>query len=133
MKVLSKLLALAVFVAALSAPANAALSITAHLINENASGGAAGQCPQTYNFTGTINAAGWIAGSHRIVTYRFEKSDGTIEKTHQWTAPAAPGSKQVVDSWTLGGTSDRWEVLHVLTPIDVVSEKSHVHPHCPGT
>ena len=134
MKVLSRLLVLAVFLAALCVPANAALSITAHLTNTNASGAAeGGPCPTTFNFTGTITAAGWQAGSNRVITYRFERSDGTNEKTHQWTSPIGGGSKQVVDSWSLGGTSERWEVLHVLTPIDVVSQKSHIHPHCQGS
>ena len=134
MKVLSRLLVVAIFLAALCAPASAALSITVHVTNISSSETQSGAaCPVTYNFTGTINAEGWSAGSNRVVTYRFERSDGTNEKTHQWTSPIGGGSKQVVDSWTLGGKKEQWEVLHVLTPIDVVSQRSHVHPNCPGT
>jgi hypothetical protein len=131
MKVLSKLLVLAVLLAALSAPANAALHITATLTNENAAGGL-GPCPWTFNFTGTITATGWMAGSDRIVHYRFERSDGTNEKTHQLTFPVGGGEKQVVDSWTHGGTGNAWAQLHILSPIDVLSNKSHFSTKCPG-
>lgn len=131
MKLLSKLLVLAFVLAALSAPAAAALSITANLTNENAAGGL-GPCPQTFNFTGTINATGWAAGSDRVVHYRFERSDGTQLKTHQVTFPMGGGSKQVVDSWTHGGTGNAWAQLHILSPIDVLSHKSHFSTKCPG-
>jgi hypothetical protein len=132
MRLLSKLLVVAVVLTALSAPANAALSITAHLTNVNAAGEGVGPCPNTFNFTGTINTAGWLAGSDRVVHYRFERSDGTMEKTHQVTMPMGVGSKQVVDSWTHGGSGNAWEQLHILKPIDVLSSKSHFSTKCPG-
>jgi opacity protein-like surface antigen len=131
MKLLSKLLVLAVVLAALGAPANAALSITANLTNVNAAGDM-GPCPQTFNFTGTIHTSGWLAGSDGKVQYRFERSDGSHGKTHQLTFPTSGGSKQVVDSWTHGGTGNAWELLHVLKPIDVLSHKSHFSTKCPG-
>jgi hypothetical protein len=132
MRLLSKLLVIAVVVAALGAPANAALSITAHLTNVNAAGEGVGPCPNTFNFTGTINTAGWLAGSNGQIQYRFERSDGTIEKTHQLTFPVAGGSKQVVDSWSKGGKGNFWEQLHILKPIDVLSNKSHFSVLCHG-
>jgi len=132
MKLLSKLLVLAVILAALVAPANAALSVTATLTNVNAAGEGVGPCPNTFNFTGNITATGWMAGSDRVVHYRFERSDGTMEKTHQITFPVGGGTKQVVDSWTHGGSGNAWEVLHVLKPIDVLSHKSHFSTKCPG-
>jgi hypothetical protein len=132
MKLLSKLLVVAVVLTALCATANAALSITAHLTNVNAAGEGVGPCPNTFNFTGTINTTGWLAGSNGQIQYRFERSDGTNEKTHQLTFPVSGGSKQVVDSWTHGGKGNYWEQLHILKPIDVLSNKSHFSVNCHG-
>jgi hypothetical protein len=57
MRILSKLLAFAVVLVALWAPANAAPTITVNLTNASATGSEnLGQCPQTFNFTGTIDA-----------------------------------------------------------------------------
>jgi hypothetical protein len=129
---LSKVLVLAVVLAALCAPANAALHISATLSNLNSSGSPAqGPCPQTFNFTGRITATGWLAGSDRVIHYRFERSDGTNEKTHQLTFPVGGGTLQVVDSWSEGGRGSFWGQLHILQPIDVLSNKSHFDVHCP--
>ena len=75
-----------------------------------------GPCPKTIHFWGTIAASG--AG---IVTYRWERSDGTANATEVITFTAA-GSQTVTNLWTRGeGTG--WQLLHVLTPNDAVSSQ----------
>lgn len=132
MKILSKLLVLAVVVIAFSTPANAAPTVTVTLTNLSATGSESiGQCPQTFNFTGIINTSGWPAGSDRIVEYRFEGSNGVVGMTHMTIFPEAGGSKNVVDSWTVGGKNSYYAQLHILTPVDVLSNKSTFSSHCP--
>jgi hypothetical protein len=131
MRILLKLLVLAVVLAALWVPANAAPTITATLTNAAATGSESiGQCPQTFNFTGTIDARAWPAGSDRIVEYRFEGIDGVVEMTHMVIFPEGGGSKTVAASWTQFGKGTYWAQLHILKPIDVLSNKSSFSTHC---
>ncbi len=75
-----------------------------------------GPCPKTIHFWGTIAANGPGA-----VTYRWERSDGTMTAAETITFTAA-GSQTVANLWTRGeGTG--WQRLHVLTPNDAVSSQ----------
>ena len=76
-----------------------------------------GPCPKTIHFWGTITANG-----PGIVTYRWERSDGTIATDIETIAFTAAGSQNVTNLWTRGeGTG--WQRLHVLTPDDAVSSQ----------
>jgi hypothetical protein len=128
MRLWSKLLVFAVVCGALSAAASAAatpITVTLHGPNSMVGGGA-GQCPQVENFTGTIHGAAGTA-----VTYRFVRSSTGNEATHSVTIPAA-GSKQVVETWTVGKSGSYSLTLHVLTPTSVVSSKAGFQVNCPG-
>lgn len=132
MRILSKQLMLAAVVIALSTPAYAAPTVTVTLTNASATGSEnLGQCPQTFNFTGIITTSGWPAGSNRIVEYRFEGSDSVVEMTHMITFPEGGGSKTVAESWTHGGKGTYWAQLHILKPIDVLSNQSSFTTYCP--
>lgn len=75
-----------------------------------------GPCPKTIHFWGTISA-----GGPGVVTYKWERSDGTANATEVITFTAA-GPQTVTNLWTRGeGTG--WQRLHVLTPNDAVSSQ----------
>ena len=131
MRILSKLLVFAIALAASWTQANAAPTITVNLTNASATGSEnLAQCPQTFNFTGTIDTSGWPAGSDRVVAYRFEGIDGVVEMTHMVIFPEGGGSKTVAASWTPFGSGTYWAQLHILKPIDVLSNKSSFTTHC---
>lgn len=132
MRILSKLLVLAAVVMAFTTRANAAPTVTVTLTNASATGSEnLGQCPQTFNFTGTITTSGWPAGSDRIVEYRFEGIDGVVEMTHMIIFPEGGGSKSVAESWTKSGKGTYWALLHILKPVDVLSNRSSFTTYCP--
>jgi hypothetical protein len=78
-----------------------------------------GPCPVVFTFSGTITTH-----DATTVTYRWERSDGTMGPTI--SLPFATASSQTVtDSWKLSttGTSKFWAQLHVLTPDDISSDQ----------
>jgi hypothetical protein len=76
-----------------------------------------GPCPKTIHFWGTIATSG-----PGIVTYRWERSDGTATAAPETIIFTAAGTQTVTNIWTRGeGTG--WQRLHVLTPNDAVSSQ----------
>lgn len=82
-------------------------------------------CPQTFNFSGVINANG--AGT---VTYKWERSDGAGAPTESVTFSGA-GSQTVSDTWTIGGTYSGWEKVKILTPNSTESNQANFTISCP--
>jgi hypothetical protein len=79
-----------------------------------------GSCPMTFTFTGDIVTNGPVS-----VTYRWERSDGAVGGPQILTANGA-GDQYVQTSWTIGdkGQFSGYDVLHVLQPVDMYSDKS---------
>jgi hypothetical protein len=78
----------------------------------------AGHCPTVINFTATI-----YVNRPSVVTYRWERSDqaaGPVQSVN-----VAGGSQTVGVGWQLSGPSgvpiNGWQVLHVLSPGDLMS------------
>ena len=77
-------------------------------------------CPTKFIFTGAI-----ITDGPATVTYRWERSDGATSPVQTLNFGAA-GTQTVQTTWQLGGsgmTFSGWEVIHVLTPNNMYSEK----------
>jgi hypothetical protein len=83
-----------------------------------------GACPKTFNFYAviTVNGPG-------TVTYRWERSDGASGTTKSITFAAA-GSQTVTDSWTIGISYSGWQVVHILTPNDSLSNQANFTLTC---
>jgi hypothetical protein len=75
-----------------------------------------GTCPTTVNFSATITANG-----PGTITYRWERSDGTVSPVQSSTFASA-GTQMVSTTWTRGGGTG-WQLLHILTPRDAVSNQ----------
>ena len=73
-----------------------------------------GPCPTTVNFSATI-----IANGPGTITYRWERSDGTVSPVQSSTFASA-GTQMVSTTWTRSGGTG-WQLLHILTPSDAVS------------
>lgn len=80
---------------------------------------------KTFDATGTITANG--AGT---VNYRWDKSDGTFGSTQSVVFNGAE-TKTVTSNWNLSSAGDRWFKLHVLTPMDKVSDQANFTLSCP--
>lgn len=80
-----------------------------------------GPGPTTINFIADITVDGPCT-----VTYKWERSDGVSGLVETLTFSAA-GTKQVTDTWMLGGgpgTGVVWERVSVLTPLPMLSNKA---------
>jgi hypothetical protein len=122
MRFLSKLFLLTVAFGVLcAAVATARTNITATLHSNNP--GTSAACPWTENFTGTIRGAPGTP-----VTYRFDRNNGNGQ-TQSTTIPPG-GSKQVSDSWTSSISGDKWEILRVITPQEVSSNRATFQVRC---
>lgn len=95
-------------------------SVTASVENDSYTG----SCPYQFNFTAVIEVNG--PGE---VTYKWERSDGALapEKTITFTEA---GSKSVTTSWQLGLDFSGWQQLHILSPIDLTSNRANFNLNC---
>ena len=84
----------------------------------------AGPCPKTFNFIGAITTNG-----PGTVTYRWERSDGSIGYVQSATFSAA-SLQTVTRSWEIGKTFTGWQRLHVLTPNDSLSNQASFTMTC---
>jgi hypothetical protein len=83
----------------------------------------------SFTYTGTITATGATA-----ITYRWERSDGTLDAV-QSVQLAAAGSLSVTSTWAAGfciGNSNQamWVRLNVLTPNVIESPKTNFTRTC---
>jgi len=73
-----------------------------------------GPCPAIISFSAAITANG-----PGTITYRWERSDGTVSPVQSSTFASA-GTQMISTTWTMGGGTG-WQLLHILTPRDAVS------------
>ena len=79
-------------------------------------------------FTGRISAV----GGQGTVSYRFQQSDGGSNPV-QVLKFDGPGSQDITRTWTLGGpgfTYSGWELIEVLDPQNLQSEKASFSVKC---
>ncbi len=88
-----------------------------------------GPCPATITFSGRIST---IGGSGRV-SYKFLWSDGASSPVQTLTFDS-PGSKDVSETWTLGGsnlpTFSGWAALQILEPQELPSEQASFTLRC---
>jgi len=89
-----------------------------------------GKCPGVITFKGSISAR--RAGR---VQYKFIRSDGAFAPV-QTLEFAAPGSKPVGTTWTLGGAGlpsyNGWEAIQIVYPASVQSNRASFSLRCRG-
>jgi hypothetical protein len=81
-----------------------------------------GPCPVTIRFTGTISV-----NRPCQVQYKFIRSDGALAPIRSLTF-AAPGTKPVSNTWTLGGPGfdfTGWQAIQVVYPRHVTSNRAN--------
>jgi hypothetical protein len=87
-----------------------------------------GGCPGVIAFKGTITAT--RAGR---VQYKFIRSDGAFAPV-QTLDFAAPGTKSVATTWTLGGAGlpsyNGWEAIQIVYPAPLQSKHADFSLHC---
>lgn len=87
-----------------------------------------GTCPVTITFSGRIS----VAGGGGTVSFRFFRSDGASAPV-QALKFDGPGSKDVRDTWTLGGAGERysgWEAIQIYDPNDMRSGQATFAIQC---
>lgn len=82
-------------------------------------------CPQTFIFNGTITTNG--AGS---VTYRWERSDGTLGPIQSLPFAFAGTQNVVPDSWSLNFTTGGWARLQIISPNALLSPQANLTLSC---
>lgn len=82
-------------------------------------------CPQIFNFTGTITTNG--AGS---VTYRWERSDGTLGPIQTLPFAFAGTLNVVPDSWNLNFTTSGWARIQIISPNGLLSPQANFTLNC---
>ncbi len=84
-----------------------------------------GPCPVTITFSGRIS----VAGGAGTVSYKFIRSDGASApiQTLQFTEA---GSKDVSDTWYLGGSGSGWEAIKTFDPQGVESSHADFKIQC---
>jgi hypothetical protein len=82
-----------------------------------------GDCPGTFDLSADITA---YAGT---ITYRWERSDGTVGTERTLTFPVT-GTKSVTDSWQVHAIGSNWARLHILTPTDLQSNMATFTNDC---
>lgn len=83
-----------------------------------------GLCPKTANFYATITASG-----PGMVTYRWERSDGTAGSIES-VIFAAAGPQIVSTSWPLSTSGNYWERIHIYTPNETISNQASFTLSC---
>lgn len=82
-----------------------------------------GPCPVTITFSGRIS----VAGGGGTVSYKFLRSDGASAPI-QTLVFDEPGSKDVTDTWTLGGDSlpsfSGWQAIQIFDPEELTSNEA---------
>jgi hypothetical protein len=81
-------------------------------------------CPATLTFSANITAS--QAGT---ITYRWDFSDG-VSGAVNTLAFAGAGTQTVTYMWTLGASSTVWAQLHILTPVNIISNQAAVTLTC---
>lgn len=82
-----------------------------------------GPCPVTITFSGRIS----VAGGGGTVSYKFLRNDGASAPV-QTLVFDSPGSKDVMDTWTLGGDSlqsySGWQAIQIFDPEERTSNEA---------
>lgn len=84
-------------------------------------------CPTNATFTAQITVS-----RGGTITYRWERSDGTIGPTQTLAFTDAQTTREVTAAWNLGTSGPFWQRLHVLTPNDITSNLATVAMTCGG-
>ena len=87
-----------------------------------------GACPIRITFSGRIS----VSRGSGTVSYRFIRSDGASAPVQVLTF-TGPGSKDVTNTWQLGGpgfTYSGWEALRVMDPQQVDSDQATFRVVC---
>jgi hypothetical protein len=132
MRVLSKLLFVAIILAAVRLPAGA-VTITANLTATPAN--YSGACPTVIKFTGTVSATNWSATALKQVQFKFTRSDGALSPTQTLDFSSGPSSRPVSTTWTLGGPGmnySGWEAIHIVYPQALDSNHADFAIKCEG-
>jgi hypothetical protein len=82
-------------------------------------------CPQTFTFNGTITTNG--AGS---VTYRWERSDGTLGPIQSLPFAFAGTQNVAPDSWSVNSTMAGWARLQIISPNSLLSPQANFTLNC---
>jgi len=86
-----------------------------------------GPCPARFEFIGTIYVA-----HPTVVTFRWDRSDGA--KGPVQSVAINSGGQSVATQWQINGPPGRlyagWETLHVLTPVDMFSNRATINLAC---
>ncbi len=87
-----------------------------------------GKCPAIIKFDGSITVS-----QATTVKYRFTRSDGA-QAPEQSLVFAAPGTKPVSTTWTLGGPQlpsyEGWQAIEVIVPLAAASNKAAFKVTC---
>jgi hypothetical protein len=83
-----------------------------------------GPCPYQFNFAATITVNG-----PGMVTYQWERSDGTSDAPQSVVFPSA-GSSTVTTYWYLGAPGTGWERVRILSPNSAVSNEAYFILNC---
>jgi len=88
-----------------------------------------GRCPHTFQFAGEIVTRG--GGEVRYVWERSDRARGEVKTLH----PRGGEERfRVIDDWTLSLPRRRsfhgFEVLHILYPINIRSNRAHIDLYC---
>ncbi len=88
-----------------------------------------GPCPVTITFSGRIS----VAGGSGVVSYKFLRSDGASAPI-ETLAFDSPGSKDVSETWKLGGpglpTFSGWESIQFFDPQELTSKQAIFKIQC---
>jgi hypothetical protein len=89
----------------------------------------AGPCPARITFSGRISVVG---GSGRV-SYKFLRNDGASAPVESLSFDS-PGSKDINDTWTLGGpglpTYSGWQAVQIFEPQEMKSNEATFKIRC---
>jgi hypothetical protein len=83
-----------------------------------------GACPVTFNFSAAITSNG-----PGTITYRWERSDSAQAPENSLTFDSA-STQNVNTQWHLGAPGTHWQALHILSPVDLVSNQATFTLNC---
>jgi hypothetical protein len=116
-------------------PKPPAITLKATLSADPAS--SSSQCPAVINFKGTITVSvlpGGLPLWPIEVKYRFKRSDGATDANIKTPKVMQAGSKDVSDTWTLGGSARPaycdWESIEIISPQAIESNHAGFNLDC---
>lgn len=83
-----------------------------------------GSCPTTIHFRGKI-----VSARPGTIRYTFTFSDGGVAPVNTLDFKQ-PGAREVTYDWSLGRCFTGWVTVHVISPVDVESNKAYFNLIC---